>query len=276
MIALPCRLGEETGVIVPAAVQPAESEMLVLAITFGDEPHTLSIVRSQRFPELDKIWDCRANVPEAVLLALVERECGPFFLALENAVRRQLRLVGFAPPAGSDAPALFLKISDLSFSLTRSETVVAALGVRRNLDLSHETVRSFPLSAETEYAAFSLDSADIASLEPGDALLLPEVGTVPAHLVVDGRFVMDAGGVVPFADDGRCRVVSADPVSLSLGELFDAALVDDGEGAKSKAESLPPATQLRLEKNGETIATGRLDRLGDQAAFIVESLTTTH
>ena len=92
--AMPCRLGEETAMLRPAQVAPSEADTLALEIAFGDEPHTLHLARSPRFAQLDKLWDSRADVPEPILLALVERECGPLFQLLENAVRKQLRLTG--------------------------------------------------------------------------------------------------------------------------------------------------------------------------------------
>ena len=261
---MPCRIGEETVSLRPAAVAPAGEGALSLSVTFGDEPHTLLFARSPRFPEIDKVWDCRADVPEPVLLALVERECGPVFQMLENAVRRQLRLVGLG--AGPDAPKICLELSDgsLSFALSRSDAVAAAFGTLRNLDLAHETVRAQPLSAEIEYASFVLPEADLASLAPGDAVLLPEIDTVSPRLVVDGRFVIDANGVAPYAADALLRVRAAEGCVLTLGAVFDAV------------ETPPPqpsavaGAALRLVRGDATVAAGRLDRLGGQNAFLVE------
>ncbi|MBQ6136220.1 MAG: hypothetical protein IJI73_02495 [Kiritimatiellae bacterium] len=261
--AMPCRLGEDSATLRLGAVEPADT--LDLSILFGDEPHTLRLARSPRFAELDKVWDSRADVPEPVLLALVEKDCGAFFQLLENAVRRQLRLSGLAA-ADSGSPALAAQVADIIFSLTRSDTVLSAFGNIRNLDLSDPSLRSEPLQAEVEYAAFALPASDVAALAPGDALLLPEIGAVAPRLVADGRFVVDAAGVAPFSDDGRCRVVAADPVSVTLGELFDAA-----DGKVPDRSGVPAGGGLRLLQGGQTIAQGRLDRLADQPAFIVEA-----
>ena len=277
--ALPCRLGDESVLLRPATVEPAAAEMIALAVTFGDEPHTLRLARSPRFPELDKIWDARADVPEAILLALVERDCGPLFQLLENAVRKQMRLVGLMPEEGLDvsksgslALELFNSPNDptshspnLQFSLTRSATVVAAFGVLRNLDLSHDAIRSHVLTAAVDYAAFALSDADRASLAPGDAVLLPEIGTVAPRLVVDGRFVIDDNGVQPFAADALAHVRAAEDLTLTLGAVFDAT---ETPPARPTA---PPGAQLRLLRSGKTVATGRLDRVGEQSAFIVEA-----
>lgn len=260
--AMPCRLGEESVSLRLGAVQPGDT--LDLAILFGDEPHSLRLARSPRFPELDKVWDSRADVPEPILLALVEKECGPLLQLLENAVRRQLRLVGLAANPDPDARMVFAQVNDVVFSLTRSETVTAAFGILRHLDFASPELRSETFTAETEYAAFALAAADLASLSVGDALLVPEIGSVPPRLVVDGRFAVDESGVSPFADDGRCRVVAAEMRTVSLGELFDAA-----ENPR-RVEGEAPG-QLRLMQSGKKIANGRLERLGEQPAFVVES-----
>ena len=101
--AMPCRLGEESVVVRRASVEPAMSEMLALAVTFGDEPHELCLARSPRFPDLDRLWDRRGEVPQAVLLALVEKECGPLFQALENAVNNGMTEPEIVNITGLDA-----------------------------------------------------------------------------------------------------------------------------------------------------------------------------
>ena len=261
---LACRLGEKQETLRLGAVEVGDT--IDLAVAFGDETHTLRLSRSQSFGELDKVWDSRADVPEPVLLALVEKDCGEFFQMLENAVRRQLRLVGLAKEGAADA-TLFAQVAGISFALTRSDAVVSAFGSLRNLDLSHPMFGEETLPAETEYAAFALSAANLSSLAVGDALLLPEIGSVPPRLVVDGRFAVDEKGVAPFSDDGRCRVFAAEPCVVALSELFDAS-----ENPRSAEGGAP--SQLRLVQNGKTLVNGRLDKIGDQNAFLVES--TSH
>ena len=266
--ALSCRLGDESAVLKLGAVEGGDT--LGLDILFGSESHALAISRSPRFPELDRIWDSRTDVPDQILLALVEKECGVLFQALENAVRRQLRLVGLAnPSAGSEARMLFAQVADISFALTRSNTVVTAFGSLRNIDLSHPDIRGESLLAAAEYAAFALPPADLASIAVGDAILIPEINTVQPRLVVDGRFVVDGTGVSPFLDDGLFRIVAEESRTVTLGEVFDAA---EGSAGGLMVEGEPPS-QLRLVHGGKTLAHGRLDRLGDQPAFIVETPT---
>lgn len=263
--AMPCRVGDETTVLRHAKTLPAESEMLALSVSFGDEPHTLCISRSTRLPELGKLWDNRSDVPEPILLAIVERECGSLLQMLENAVRRQLRLTGLG--AVSDAPKLFLELADgsLVFAVTRSVSVVSAFGALRNLDIANDEIRSQMLHSECEYAAFAANDADFASLAPGDAVLLPEIGTVAPRLVVDGRFVLDTNGVALYAEDSLAHVHAAVPRDISLGEVLDAI---------DAPLSLPVAglgAPLNLVKGGRVFASGRLDRIADQLAFVVES-----
>ena len=270
--AMPCRLGDASATLRREIFEATDT--MDLAVLFGDEPHTLRLARAARFAELDKIWENRADVPEPILLALAEKDCGTLFQLLENVVRRQFKIVSIAatPSGGEESPSCGFRIEDLFFSLSRSDTVVAALGNLRHLDLSHAALRAETLPAETEYAAFVLSATDLASLAVGDALLLPEIGSLPARLVVDGRFVADRNGVSPFANDGRCRVVAVDPRTTTLGELFDAAEGSSAEGASVEVGVPPAQTPLRLVLSGREVARGRLDRLGDQTAFVVESI----
>ena len=260
--ALPCRLGDESATLVLGATHPADT--ISLSIRLEDEPHVLSLARSPRFKELDAIWDSRTDVPEPILLALVEKDVGPLLQLVENAVRRQLKLVGLAEAESPDAPVFFAQVEDIVFSLTRSATVTAAIGNLRNLDLTHESIRSVTLPSLTEYAAFSLTSLEASGLSIGDAVLLPEMGTVPVRLVVDGRFVVDANGVTRYNAGDLVHVFDATAKDITLGELFDAA-------EAPRAIETTPSGELRLVADGKTLAVGRLDRLGDQSAFIVET-----
>ena len=287
--AMPCRLGDETAVLRATSVEPAVSDMLALSVSFGDEPHVLRLARSPRFPELDAIWDSRADVPDAILLALVERECGPLLQLLENAVRKQLRLVGVEEEGNSRRAAegaepqndLFLCVSapprenkddtpreEIVFSLTRSPSVVSALGALRNLDLAHESIRAQTLPSEIEYAAFQMPDADLASLAPGDAVMLPEIGAVAPRLIVAGRFVADETGVAPYQEDSLCRVRGATGLTVRLGELFDAA---EGDALKIEGSKVEGCAPLKLLRQGKTVASGRLGAVGEHPAFLVET-----
>ena len=261
--AMPCRLGDDTSTLRKVDVRPCDT--LDISVLLEGERHVLSIADSPRFADLHALWASRAEVPESILLALVERECGPLLQLVENAVRRQLKVEGLSSDS-PDARALFVQVEDVTFGLTRSSMVETALGQLRFIDYSHQSVRDVTLPCETELAAFTLSAADLASLAVGDALLLPEVGTVPPRLVIDGRFVVDENGVVPFKDDGRLRVVDAELRTLTQGELFDRA-------QNPAAEQSARPMQLKLVSSGRTVANGRLEQLASQSAFIVESLS---
>ena len=244
--AMPCRLGDASATLRAAEVRPGES--LDLAVLLDGERHLLSIADSPRFADLHALWATRAEVPEPILLALVEKECGVLLQLVENAVRRQLKVEGLASD-GPDERTFFMQVEDVVFGL----------------NTAHQSVREEQLPCETEVASFVLSAADIASIAVGDALLLPEVGTVPPRLVVDGRFLVDENGVAPFSDDGRLRVVDAAPRTISLGELFDRA-----ESPVEEADAKP--SQLRLVSSGKTLAEGSLDKLAGQSAFVVEAV----
>ena len=109
--AMPCRLGDESVTLALGAAHPADA--IRLSVMLEDEPHVLSLARSPRFKELDAVWDSRADVPEPILLALVEKDAGPVLQLVENAVRRQLRLVGLAEQGEAEQPVLFAQVADV-------------------------------------------------------------------------------------------------------------------------------------------------------------------
>ena len=259
---MPCRLGEAVSALRAADVR--KSDTLNLSVSFDGEPHLLSIADSPRFADLHLLWDTLPQLPEPILLALAEKECGPLLQLVENAVRRQLKIEGLSKET-PDGRMFFAQVEDAVFGISRSPMVEAALGQLRFIDTAHESIRSISLPCESVVAAFALSAADLSSLAAGDALLLPEAGTVPPWLVVDGRFTVDSNGVSPFKDDGRLRVISADSREITLGELFDRAQ----DPAPEKA-SVP--AQLRLVSGFKTIAHGNLSKIAGQNAFTVEAL----
>ena len=233
--AMPCRLGDASATLRAAEVRPGES--LDLAVLLDGERHLLSIADSPRFADLHALWATRAEVPEPILLALVEKECGVLLQLVENAVRRQLKVEGLAS-AGPDERTFFMQVEDVVFGLTRSPVVEAALGQLRFVDTAHQSVREEPLPCETEVASFVLSAADIASIAVGDALLLPEVGTVPPRLVVDGRFLVDENGVAPFSDDGRLRIDLLDEYITEHTRLISLAHVSNVLGTVNPVKDI--------------------------------------
>lgn len=267
--AMPCRLGDVACTMRLDAMRPADT--LDVAVMLENERHVLSLVDAPRYENLHRLWPSRAEVPEPILLALVEKECGPLLQLIENAVHRQLKVLGLAAAEDDDSKRLCARIcaegeDDLSFAITASPLVIRSLGKFLFIDQSHPSVRDDQLSAVNEYAAFALSASDLASLAVGDHLLLPEIGTSSPRLIVDGRFAVDENGVVPFVDDGRVRVLDAAPHTVSVGQVLDRAQTP------SASEETAAPTQLQLVLSGRTIASGRLERLGELRAFSIETL----
>ena len=268
--AMPCRLGDAVCTMRLDAIRPADT--LDVAITLEDEPHVLSLVDTPRFEDLHRIWSSRADVPEPILLALVEKECGQLLQLIENAARRQLKIVGLANAGEPVGERLCARIcsgdeEQLVFALTSSPSLVAAFGKLAFIDTAHASVRDVELSAVAECASFTLSAADIASLAVGDALVIPEVETAPRRLIVEGLFLVDENGVTRYADDGRLRVLDAESHAVTLGYLFD-----QSQSPAAVASGKP--AQLRLVASDKDIAHGRLEDIASQPAFIVESLSS--
>lgn len=237
-----------------------ERDVIGIDIAFDDEPHFLALAVSDDYPELRKVWEMRTKLPDEVLLALVEKECGPLFQTLENAVRHQLSVKGLADRETAKArnvaaQAFAVKDGDgetlCDFSLSCDGVVLAELGQLQNLDLAHESIRALTRPAWADYAAISLTSAELKALAPGDHLLLPEIGAEKP------------GWTVTMPDDGLAHVLSAATTELRFADFADETLPEP-----------PPASALVLVHGGRIIAEGRLTQLGEQPALAIEGLKT--
>ena len=288
--AMPCRLGSEEGrLVAEGALLPADP--LRLAVRFADDPATLALADSPIFPELHALWSSRADVPSPILLALVEKECGPLLQLLENAAGRQLAIDGLADGAAVDGKAFALRRATgeelCSFALTLPPAVLESFGALRNLDVAHPAIREFALSAVLQVAAPVLSSADLESLAPGDHLLQPEVTPPPegspegqapscpdATLIVAGLLAAAPAGLAPWADPGSLRVVLSDPATLPLGDLLDLASgATDHSSFIIHHSSLREGAPLALLRGPATLATGRLGAVAAQPSFEIETVT---
>ncbi len=281
-LSVPCRIGETPCAIKTDAEMPADT--LDLEVKFGDETHVLGLADSAAFTELHAVWPMRAEVPAPILLALAERECGAVFQVLENAVRRQLAVVGIASSA--EGPFLAMRIVTSSgkdmaaFRLTRSASVCGALGQLRNIDATHPDVRERPYAAEAEYATFALSAEEVSALAPGDSLLLPELdaggGAWPVRAIVGGKLKAAAAtGVTPWTDDGLFRVLGEEPVEVGFGELADIAADPSAwESAPALSALSAPKDVLRLKlvRGDRVLARGRLETLTGHCAMAVETV----
>jgi len=273
--AMPCRLGEEACSMRLGGVHAVDT--LDLEIKLQDAPHVLGIPDSARFPELHALWAARSEVPEPILLALVEKECGPLLQLIENAARRQLKLVGLAPAATEEErPRLHVQVcpeggaEPLCFSLTPSEDLAVAWGQLRLIDTNHPSIRAMELEAVRELAVIAMPPSDLSTIAPGDALLLPELasGQAQLRLVVAGLFAVRGADVSAWNDDGLPRVVAAETERISLGDLFDRMAED---AAVPASEPLAEDSHLRMVKGGQILAEGRLGRIASQPAFIIDT-----
>ena len=255
--AMPVSYRGSEAVLVKDAVR--ERDVIGLDIRFDDVQHFLALAVSDDYPELRKVWESKEKLPDEILLALIEKECGALFQTLENAVRRQLSVKGLsdreqAKALNAKAQAFAIRDGDgttvCDFSLSMSEQVVATLGRLSNLDFTHSAIRGLKRPARVEYAEFFLDEADVAGLAPGDMLLLPEIGTKPARWIFDEP------------NDNLLHVLGAGETEISFGEQADETLPEP-----------PSATELELRFRGRTVAVGRLANLGEQPAFAIESTT---
>ncbi len=297
--AMPCRLGSEEGRLVSdGALLPADP--LCLAVRFADDSATLALTDTPLFPELHALWPSRADVPGPILLALVEKECGPLLQLLENAAGRQLSIDGLADPASGgagDSPDRLVPFSLLrasgealfSFALTLPPSLVEAFGALRNLDTAHPSIRELSLPAVVQLAEPTLSSADLDSLAPGDHLLLPEVQPSPggsgdspdgqalscptATLLIDSRLAASSSGLAPWADPGTLRIVLADPTAITFGDLADLASEGSG-GLPPDRLSLREGSALSLLRGPATLATGRLGAVAGQPSFEIETVST--
>ncbi|MBO6167027.1 MAG: hypothetical protein J6P13_01595 [Kiritimatiellae bacterium] len=266
---MPCRFGEKQCVLRKEETRLAET--FDLKVSFGGKANILSLAPSPAFKELGAVWQSRAAVPSPILLALVEKDCAGLFQLLENAVREELKVEGLATPEETEAISpreerVFFKLEEASgalcvFALKGSDDICEAFGALRNIDPANDAVRETRLDAEVQYAAFVLKEDEMASLAPGDALLLPEVGSLQSVYIIEGTLAANSDGVAAWEDDGILRVVSAEKVKLSLG-----AVLDGLPAAPRPVEN----AQLRLVKSGTILASGHFGSVSAHPAFICE------
>ena len=84
---MPVRYGETVATLVRAAAVP--DDPIALAVTFDGTPAVLALADSALYPDLHLLWSRRADLPSALVLALVEKECGNLFALLEKLFRQR-------------------------------------------------------------------------------------------------------------------------------------------------------------------------------------------
>lgn len=238
------------GVSVLTKAETPVADLLWVTVTLEDEPHVLGIGDAEAFADLHRLWSRRSALPEELLLALVERECGPLFQMLEKALRRQLRLKGLSTgPTGESARRVDFELSVngsvFAFALDLTPLLITELGRVMYLNPGHESIRALRRPAWVEYAAVDLLECEFADLAKDDRIVLPE-NCAPVWRVT-----------VPEDDRGHLRMEAA-------GEVTFGQMADEDWPAQ------PEPGRVVLLKNGRTVARGRLESLGLQKVFRVE------
>ena len=253
-----------------AAIAPVD--LLYLRVAFEDEEVMVGVADSPLFPELHALWSAREEVPQAVVLALLERECGGLFQALENIFRRQLMVKSLE--AGSQAVARVSTAFRLAkegsaeaclFTVALTPALIEELGQLKALDPAHETLRGMELPVRFELAAFALNEVEARGLQAGDALLLPEVaedGSSKApRWVIGEQFAVSGGALELLVEDGLFHVGVAAPLAVSFGALCEGRIPRPNE-----------CSALALFREGRAVAYGSLQTLGSQRCMMIEEV----
>ena len=252
--AMPCQWGDERCVLRKAAAKPRD--VIGIAIALDDEEHFLGIANRDSFPDLHDLWARKTELPPSLILALIEKECGDLLQLIENAVRRQVRVIGLDDSSKRSGGLAFEAVSladgviRASFVLDIRPPTVRNFGQLRFLDVRHPSVREMERMMHVVYASFGISDDERSGLAAGDRLMLPELSDGVA-----GEWMC----AVP--DDGRFRVMSRNGRPVSFAELAD--------------DSLPPISapcELELRQGDNVIARGRFGKLCESPAFIIEEV----
>ncbi len=234
----------------------APRDVIGLRIAFDGEEHFLGLGNRETFPDLNILWNEKKRLPDALILALIEKECGPLLQLLENAVRAQLSVIGLAEPEARAGTQGFEVVNAKGkivafFSMNVSRLILDAFGDIANIDTTHPEIRALEMPAMAQYATFLLNEEEAAGLATGDCLLLPEVANPAA-----AKWLPQG---VP--SDGRFYIVADAPGVLTFGHLVDGVL-----------PTIPKPDRLMLMRDGKTVAVGSFCTLGAQPAFAVEEV----
>ena len=250
--AMPVRWGDSNVILRRSNVK--FRDVLGISIKLDDEENFLGICNREAFPDLHALWDVKNTLPDALKLALVERECGPLFQILENAARRQLNVIGIAPTENREGTTGFEIIDasgniKVSFVLKVTPELIRAFGHMKFIETSHECIRSMTRTGRAVYASFTLPQDQIDGLAPGDYLMLPEIESKAPAWETDKP------------TDDRLQICLPEEQQLSFGEFVDDAL-----------PPIPAPNELTLLQHGNVLAKGRLAQLAGQPAFAIEEV----
>lgn len=252
--AMPCQWGDERCALRKAAAKPRD--VIGIAITLDDDAHFLGIGNRESFPDLHELWSRKTDLPPALVLALIEKECGDLLQLIENVSRRQVRVVGLDDPAKRAGGIAFDVVSladggiKASYVFDVRPSTARNFGQLRFLDVNHESLRTMERPARAVYATFDLPEADVAGLAAGDYLMLPELASGVAGEWHCG---------VPA--DGRLRVVSRGETPVTFANFADGNL-----------PPIPEPSELELRRGDDVIARGRFGNLCSSPAFVIEEV----
>lgn len=242
---MPVRYGETATTLVRADALPDDA--ISLAVTFDGTPAVLALADSALYPDLHLLWSRRADLPSALVLALVEKECGNLFALLEKLTRRLFGVTGFAdaPGARSYAFAVAGLPAPLAFALDLPAELLPVFGDLACLDPAHPSIRGAVREIRADYGALAVTDDELAALAPGDFLLSP--GETAAQWLT-----------APPAD-GAAHVLAAAAQTATFAAFADDALPPPP----------PPAEGLLLVRGGRHYAVLAPDRVGEAAAYRV-------
>ena len=242
---MPVRYGETVATLVRAEAVP--DDPITLAVTFDGTPAVLALADSALYPDLHLLWSRRAGLPPALVLALVEKECGDLFALLEKATRRQFGVTSLAPtlPARSYAFAVEGLPAALAFALELPAELLPVFGDLACLDPAHPSIRGATREIRADYGALAVTDDELAALAPGDFLLCS--GEPMARWLT-----------VPPTDEAA-HVLAAAAQTATFAAFADEALPPPS----------PPSEGLVLVKNGRPYAALAPDRVGEAAAYRV-------
>lgn len=251
---MPCQWGDERCFLCRSAAKPRD--VIGLAIKLDDDEHFLGLANRERFPDLHQLWNEKQRLPDALLLALVEKECGDLLQLIENVVRRQVSVLGLDDPAKRASAVAFDVVGAAdgairaTFVLDVKPSMVRTFGQLRFLDTNHASLRTLTRPARAVYATFDLSETALSSLAEGDYLLLPELlGSSYGEWRCE------------FPADLHCRVVAPTEESLPFAAFADQRL-----------PACPVPTALELFVGDRVVARGRLAQLCNQVAFEIEEV----
>lgn len=242
-------IGDEEGVLTRGE---SAADELLLNVTLEDRPVVLGLADSEAFPDLHLLWSRLSELPEVIIIALIEKEASAVLEAVEGLTRTELRLIGVAE-AKTDAAAsvrtgfrLETEAASYGFSFAMPDDVKRLLGVRENLDPNHEAIRSLSRGARVRYAAVELADEAVGSASPGDCLLI------------------DAGEPfwqTEFPEDGLLQICSSDESSLTFAQLADDDLPE-----------IPAPGALTVFRHGVPFAAAEMSVVGEAPAVKILNL----